>query len=148
MDMHYMANCITEMFMLKYVRTQGSWNNYLQTPSEKSRTPRLLPHAIHTGHVETRYTDDFGIEYFNTKHLGHLVTALSKNYTILVDTARSEYCGLHFDWHSDLGYDNVCMPGYIANILQMSQHYHPAKAQHVPHKWTVPTCGNKAQFVM
>lgn len=64
---------------------------------------RLVQHLAPCGYSPMRYTpglwkhdtlpttvtlsvDDFGMKYFNSKHLDYLLAALRTNYTILVDT--------------------------------------------------------------
>ena len=39
--------------------------------------------------------DDFGVKYFSQNDLNHLITALKSAFTISIDQAGKQYCGLN-----------------------------------------------------
>ena len=42
--------------------------------------------------------DDFGIEYVEKVHAEHLLTALSKNYTVTTDWTGAKFTGIDITW--------------------------------------------------
>lgn len=90
--------------------------------------------------------DDFGIKYLHDNDAHHLINTLKLYYTITVDWAGSDYCGLHLQWNYKQHYVDISMPNYIDKVLKRFQHTPPAKAQHAPHDWIRPTYGQKIQY--
>ena len=90
--------------------------------------------------------DDFGVKYFSTQDANHLLDVLKEHYTVSVDWAGKNYCGLTFNWEYEQGYVDVSMPGYVEKTLKRLQHVKPSVPQYSPHKWTKPSYGSKLQM--
>jgi hypothetical protein len=94
----------------------------------------------------TLAVDDFGIKYYSTAELNHLLQALETKYSITKDLSGSSYLGLTLDWHYTDGYVDISMPQYVTKALAKFRHVPPKTPQHSPHPWTVPVYGQKVQF--
>ena len=81
-----------------------------------------------------------------TDDADHLLNSLRKHYTISVDWAGTDYCGLSIKWNYAKKYVDISMPGYIASTLERLQHSKPIRPQHAPHQWTQPAYGQKLQL--
>ena len=77
--------------------------------------------------------DDFGIKYYNTEDLNHLLNSLRDNYKCTVDMEGKHYCGLTFYWNYKDGYVDVAMPGYVREALHRLGHKTKRFPQYSPH---------------
>ena len=77
--------------------------------------------------------DDFGIKYFSKDDANHLLQAIGKHYAYTTDWEGKHYCGLTFEWHYELGYVDVSMPGYVRKTLIRLQHKPQVSPQYSPH---------------
>ena len=91
--------------------------------------------------------DDFGIKYFSSADLDHLITALKTAFDISIDKEGNQYCGLHLRWNYSEGYVDISMPEFVYKTLEKLQHPPPVKEQHSPHRHTPPRYGQQQQFV-
>ena len=76
--------------------------------------------------------DDFGIKYFNTTELNHLITNLQVNYKISTDFSGRNYCGLTIEWDNIRGFVDISMPKYVPKALAKFRHT-PTIPQYLPH---------------
>ena len=77
--------------------------------------------------------DDFGIKYTSKSDAQHLLDAIGSSYKYTCDWSGSNYCGLTLDWHYDLGYVDVSMPGYVQKTLLRLRHVPKVYPQYSPH---------------
>ena len=91
--------------------------------------------------------DDFGVKYFSTEDLNHLIMALQSTFQLSIDTKGTKYCGLTLQWNYSAGYVDVSMPRYVISTLDKLQHPKPTKPQHSPHRHIPPNYGQQQQFV-
>ena len=94
----------------------------------------------------TLWVDDFGIKYINKCDVDHLESCLNEHYETTMDWSGSQYLGFNLDWHYNLRYVIVSMPGYILRALERFKHPFPTKPQHSPHDWIPPKYGSGAQL--
>ena len=77
--------------------------------------------------------DDFGIKYFGTKDVEHLISALSHNYKLSTDWEGKNFCGLTFDWHYDAEFVDFSMPEYLPKLFQKLNYSSLTKPQYSPY---------------
>jgi hypothetical protein len=76
--------------------------------------------------------DDFGFMYVGREHAEHLKAALEDNYEISTDWEGALYYGIKLTWDYAGRTVDLSMPGYIAAVLNIFQHPHPARPRHAP----------------
>jgi hypothetical protein len=84
--------------------------------------------------------------YVSREHAEHLKAAVEENYKISTDLEGSLYCGIKLTWDYTSRTVDLSMLGYIAVVLHILQHPHPARPQHAPHKMQPINYGAKVQF--
>jgi len=89
--------------------------------------------------------DDFGIKYQHEADLQHLFASLREKYTISVDLTGKNFCGFSLNWNYKHHHVDISMPTYIPNLLQQIQ-FSSTNKEHAPHKYNIPTYGQKIQF--
>ena len=78
--------------------------------------------------------DDFGVKYYSTEDVQHLVNAIEKQYTCKVDWSGKNFLGLHLNWNYDKNYVDISMPEYVSNALKRLQHTIKVHPQYSPHQ--------------
>jgi hypothetical protein len=77
--------------------------------------------------------DDFGVKYIGRHNAEHLISTLSKKYTITTDWTGAKYLGLHLAWDYNAKHVDISMPQYVARALLRFDHPDPKTPQHSPH---------------
>jgi hypothetical protein len=109
-------------------------------------TPGLWRHVTHPIQF-TLVVDDFGVQYVGKEHAQHLIDALETEYTVSKDWTGGLYCGITLKWDYSNKHVDLSMPGYIKDALHKFQHSMPKRPQSGPYNWTVPTYGQRIQYI-
>jgi hypothetical protein len=101
---------------------------------------RLSKHGYHESKIipglwthKTRPTaftlivDDFAIKIMSENGADHIINALKKYYTIMVDKDAAKYIGLTIEWDYENGKVHMSMPGYLAKAMIRFKHETPKK---------------------
>ncbi len=91
--------------------------------------------------------DDFGIKYFMTEDLDHLINTLEKYYDIKVNPEGTELVKIELDWDYKNRKVHLSMKPYIDKSLRQSNNVVPTKHQHSLYPHVKPKYGAKQQFV-
>jgi hypothetical protein len=95
----------------------------------------------------TLAVDDFGIKCFRKVDAEHLFSALKDKCSLTQDWSGSNYLGMTLDWNHTAvrPHVDVSVPKFVDEGRSKHQHLSPKFAQHAPHLWSKPVCGQKAQ---
>jgi hypothetical protein len=80
------------------------------------------------------------------QHADHLRNALLKSYELTTDWAAKVYPGMTLKWDHKNRTCDICMPGYVSNVLSKFQHDAPKHLQHTPSRYVTPVYGTKNQY--
>jgi hypothetical protein len=78
--------------------------------------------------------DDFGIQYSDRRHAGHLLQALQQHYTVTTDWTGTKFAGIDIKWDYNKQTCCLTMDTYISALLLKYNHPRLRKPQHAPHK--------------
>ena len=94
----------------------------------------------------TLCVDDFGVKYVGKQHVDHLVTVISKHYTISSNWTGSRYLRLDLYWDYENHEVQLPMLLYVQDALTRFHHSLPHKPQHQSYPHAKITYGDKAQY--
>ena len=94
----------------------------------------------------TLFVNYFFVRYDREEHAKHLVTSLSKHYTISRDWEVKIYMGMTLEWGFKKYYIRVSIIDYIVEALIRFRHNAPKKAQYQPHPHTKSNYGEKLKY--
>ena len=63
-----------------------------------------------------------------------------------MDWTGTHFCKLNLDWNHTAGHVDIFMKNYNIKALKKLLHIPLTRAQHLPHKWTVPIYGTNEQY--
>ncbi len=90
--------------------------------------------------------DDFGIKYFRTEDLDHLINTVKKYYDVKVDPEGKELVKIELDWDYKNKNVHLSMKPYLDKSLRQFDNVVPTKRQHSPYPHVEPKYGAKQQF--
>jgi hypothetical protein len=90
--------------------------------------------------------DNFGIKYFRTEDLNHLINTLNKYYDIKVDPEGKELVKIELDWDYKNRKVHLSMKSYLDKSLRQFNNVVPMKCQHSLYPHVEPKHGAKQQF--
>jgi hypothetical protein len=90
--------------------------------------------------------DNFGIKYFTTEDLDHLINTLKKYYDVKVDPEGKELVKIELDWDYENRKVHLSMKPYLDKALPQFNNVVPTKCQHSPYPHVEPKYGAKQQF--
>jgi hypothetical protein len=90
--------------------------------------------------------DGFGIKYFTTEDLDHLINTLKKYYDVKVDPEGKELVKIELDWDYKNRKVHLSMKPYLDKSLHQFNNVVPTKHQHSPYPHVEPKYGAKQQF--
>jgi hypothetical protein len=96
----------------------------------------------------TLVVEDFAVKYVGKHHAEHLRNALLRTYELTTDWTATVYSGMTLKWDDNKRICDICMPGYVSNILSKFQHNSPKHPQHTPSWYITPVYGAKTQYTM
>jgi hypothetical protein len=91
--------------------------------------------------------DDFGIKYFTTEDLDHLINTLKKYYDVKVDPEGKELVKIEVDWDYKNRKVHLSMKPYLDKSLRQFDNVVPTKHQHSLYPHVEPKYGAKQRFV-
>jgi hypothetical protein len=90
--------------------------------------------------------DDFGIKYFTTEDLDHLINTLKKYYDVKVDPEGKELVKFELDWDYKNKKVHLSMKPYLNKSLRQFNNVVPTKCQYSPYPHVEPKYGAKQRF--
>ncbi len=90
--------------------------------------------------------DNFGIKYFTTEDLDHLINTLKKYYNVKVNPEGTELVRIELDWDYKNRKVHLSMKPYLDKSLRQCDNVVPTKCQHSPYPHVKPKYGAKQQF--
>ncbi len=90
--------------------------------------------------------DNFGIKYFTTEDLDHLINTLKKYYDIKVGPEGKELVKIELGWDYKNRKVHLSMKPYLDKSLRQFNNVVPTKRQHSPYPHVEPKYGAKQQF--
>jgi hypothetical protein len=109
--------------------------------------PGLWTHETRSA-MFTLAVDDFAIKIKSENNGYHIINALKKYYTILVDKSAAKYIRLNIKWDYENGKVHMFMLGYLAKAMIQFKDETPTKIQNSLHRHIEIKYGAKQRMSM
>jgi hypothetical protein len=90
--------------------------------------------------------DDFAVKYVGKHHAEHLQNALLRTYELTTDWTVTLYSDMTLKWDYKTRTCDMCMPGYVSNVVSKFQHDAPKHPQHTLSRYVTPVYGANTQY--